>query len=122
MLDVKSTPRYISADLHSQRLCRLRKIEVDKICCIQLLSSLLPKKMSKTSTRANKPKRLRTEVNLREEESPFADISIPLTLSSRPENILAGDSLPSPSSCNEESQSGDECNHDIWEISRRVMQ
>ena len=66
-----------------------------------------------------------TEVNLTEEESLFADISIQLTLSSLPENILSGDSLPSPSSCNEESQSGDECNHDIWgnaAFSRRVMQ
>ena len=116
MLEVTSTPRYISADLHSQRLYRLRKIEVDKICRILPLSSLFPKKMSKTSTRANKPKRLRTEVNLAEEESSFADISIPLTLSSLPENILSGESLPSPSSCNEESQSGDECNHDIWEM------
>ena len=55
-------------------------------------------------------------MNLTKEESSFADISIPLTLSSLPENILSGDSLPSPSSCNEESQSGDECNRDIWEM------
>ena len=55
-------------------------------------------------------------MNLTEEESSFADISIPLTLSSQPENILPCDSLPSPSSCNKESKSGDECNHDIWEM------
>ena len=72
--------------------------------------------MFKKSTRANKLKRLRTEVNLTEQESSFADMSIPLTLSSLPENIMSDDSLPSPSSCNEESQSGDKCNHDIWEM------
>ena len=49
MLEVTSTPRYISADLHSQRLYQLRKIEVDKICRILLLSSLFPKKISKTT-------------------------------------------------------------------------
>ena len=55
-------------------------------------------------------------MNLTEEESSFADISIPLTLSSVPQNILSGDSLPFPSSFNVESQSGDECNHGIWEM------
>ena len=55
-------------------------------------------------------------MNLTEEESSFADISIPLTLSSQPENILPCDSLPSPSSCNKESKSGDECNHVLWEM------
>lgn len=116
MLEVTSTPRSISADLHSHWLYRLGKIEVDKICRSLLLSSLFHKKMLKMLARANKSKRLRTEVNRTEEESSFADISIPLTLSSLPENIPLGDSLPSPSSLNEESQSGDECNHHIWEL------
>ena len=72
--------------------------------------------MSTNSRRANKSKRLRTEVNAAEESS-FTDISIPLSLSSLPQPILSDDSVLSPSSFSLEShQSEHECGHEILEM------
>ena len=71
--------------------------------------------MSTNSRRANKSKRLRTEVNAAEESS-FTDISIPLSLSSS-QQIPSDDSVLSPSSFNLEShQLEHECGHEILEM------
>ena len=70
--------------------------------------------MSNNSRRNNKPKRLRNEVNPTEEDSPFTHIIIPLLpgLPQQPSDDL----VPSTSSFNLETQSGDECSNDILEM------
>ena len=72
--------------------------------------------MSNNSRRANKPKRLRTEINPTEEDSSFTDIIIPLSLPSLPQQIPFDDLMPSTSSFNLESQSSDECSDEIVEM------
>ena len=72
--------------------------------------------MSKNPRRANKSKRQRTEANAAEGSS-FTDISIPLTLSSLPEQIPSDYSVLSPSSFDLEShQSEHECGNEILEM------
>ena len=71
----------------------------------QINATAILVQMFKNSRRANKPKRLRTEINPREEESSFTDITIPLSLPRLP-----------PSSFNLESQSEDEYSDEILKM------
>ena len=82
----------------------------------QINATAILVQMFKNSRRANKPKRLRTEINPREEESSFTDITIPLSLPLLPPQILSDDLVPSSSSFNLESQSEDECSDEILKM------